>query len=235
MSTTVSTLLAYVEQKTQAGTGTLNGANGISFLNEALLDFRGELIKRGIDAAQTQESYVATVSTVTLPTGSTFAWPTDMFFLKTISVNFTDTTANNYIQAQQVDVSNVPGNGTFEWLRANQPTAQPLFDDRGDTFEIFPAFQTGMNLTNAIRIFYFLTPTPYASTSDTLSYPDSLDWYILAIKVASLYYESLNKFEEAAYWRKLYEARVAKVETTLAQGSQQPLEAQGLALTGFEY
>lgn len=235
MSTTVSQLLAYCETKTQAGVGNLNGANGISFLNEALIDFRGEMIKRGVDASQTQEAYVASVTPPALGNGSTFAYPPDMFALKTIEVNMTDSGAQNYQLATQLDVSNIPGQSSFSWIRLNQPTTSPLFDDRGDTYEIFPSFSSSMNLSNAIRIFYYLNPTPYASTSDTLVYPDSLDWYILATRVCSLYYESLNKFPEADYWRGLYVKKMADLNTTLARGSQQPIQPTGLTLTGWEF
>lgn len=232
---TVSTLLAYCEQKTQAGTGNLNGSNGLSFLNEALTDFRSEMIKRGVDASQTQESYIPSVTPPAANNGSTFAYPDDMFALKTIEVNMTDSGTQNFILATQLDVANIPGQSSFSWLRLNQPTTAPLFDDRGDTFEIFPAFTQSMNLTNAVRIFYYLEPTPYASTSDTLTYPDSLDWYILATRVCSLYYESLNKFNEADYWRNLYVKKMADLNTTLARGSQQPIQPTGLQMSGWEF
>ncbi len=235
MATTVSTLLAYCETKTQAGAGNLNGSNGLSFLNEAMLDFRSEMIKRGIDASQLQESYVATVSPPSAGNGSTFAYPSDMWALKTIEINMTDTTPANYLLASQIDVANMPGNTSFSWLRANRGISSPLFDDRGDTYEIFPAFTGSMNLVNAIRIFYFLQPTIYASTSTNLAYPDSLDWYILAMKICSLYYESLNKFQEADYWRNLYVERMNKLNTTLARGSQQPIQPTPLQITGFEF
>lgn len=235
MSTTVSQLLAYCETKTQAGVGNLNGSNGLSFLNEALIDFRGEMIKRGVDASQTQESYIASVTPPSANNGSTFPYPSDMFALKTIEVNMTDSTTQNFLLATQLDVANIPGQSSFSQLRLNQPSSNPLFDDRGDTFEIFPAFAAGMNLTNAVRIFYFLTPTPYSATSDTLIYPDSLDWYILATRVCSLYYESLNKFQEADYWRGLYVKKMNDLNTTLARGSQQPIQPTGLTLSGWEY
>lgn len=235
MAITTGTLLAYVEQKTQAGTGTLNSANGISFLNEALLDFRSELIKRGVDASGTQEAYVNTVTPPSSGNGSTFSYPSDMYFLKTITVNMTDSNPQNYVRANIVDVSNTQEGQSFEWLRANQPSNIPLFDDRGDTYEIFPSFTSSMNLVNAIRIFYYLTPTPYITTSDNLTYPDTLDWYCLALKVASIYYESLNKFEEADVWQARYDKRLAKLITTEAQGSQQPIQPGQLGLTGFEF
>lgn len=231
---TVSTLLSYCETKTQSGTGTLNSSLGLGYLNEALVDYTSELIKRGIDASQLQESY-ASGSIPASGNGSTFAYPTDMFALKAIEVNMTDSSTSNYIQADQVDVSNTPNKVSFSWLRLNQPTTQPLFDDRGDTYEIFPSFSSGTNIANAIRIFYYLNPTPYATTGDTLAYPVSLDWYILALRVCSLYYQALNKFIEADYWEGKYKARLEKTITTLGQGSKQPIEPQPLQMTGFEY
>ncbi len=236
MATTVSTLLGYVEIKTQAGTGTLNNATtGLLFLNEALLDFRSELIKRGIDGAQLQESYIATVTPPAANEGSTFAWPSDMYFLKTVSVNMTDGMPNGYVQARVMDVANTPDQTSFEWLRNNQSAGQPLVDNRGDTFEVFPSFANATNLSNAIRILYYLTPTPYTSTADNLTYPDTLDWYILAIKVAAVYYESLNKFDEAEIWNNRYIARLNKLITTQGQDSKQPIELQGLIMTGWNF
>lgn len=236
MAITVSTLLGYVELKTQAGSGVLNNSStGLLFLNEALLDFRSELIKRGIDGAQLQESYVPTVSPPVSGNGSTFAWPADMYFLKTVSINMSDSTQNGYVQARIMDVSNTPDQTSFEWLRNNQPATLPLVDNRGDTFEVFPSFANATNLSNAIRILYYLTPSPYASTSDNLTYPDTLDWYILAIKVAEVYYESLNKFDEAAVWNKRYIDRLNKLITTQAQDSKQPIQLEGLQITGWEF
>lgn len=236
---TTGTLLSYVETKTQAPAGTLNSATGISFLNEAMIDLRSELIKKGIDAAQTQESYIATVTVPTYPTPSTFAYPSDMYVLKTIEVNMTDTTQQNYLVAQQVDQANLPSSlnqqTSFDFIRVNQPTNQPLFADNGDTFEIFPTFTTGMNLTNAIKIIYYLQPIPYTTTSDNLAYPDLLDVYILAERVAALYYESLNKFSEAAYWMEKSNSRLSRVGVSLARGSQQPIQPQGLGITGWEF
>lgn len=236
MATTVSTVLSYCEQKTQAGTGNLNGSNGINFLNEAQDEFRSTLIDRGVDAAQTQESYTnGSYATAAGDNYSTFSFPSDMYALKTIEINMTDSNSQNYLQAQQLDAANTPGGTSFSWLRANQSTSMPLVDVRGDTYEIFPSFFSATNTTNAIRIIYFLAPTQYATTGDSLSYPDSVNWQILAKRVCGLYYESLNKFTEADYWNNQYKQDVEKLTETLAKGSQQPIQAQPLALTGFEF
>lgn len=235
MSTTLNTVLNYVRQKAETDSAGISDANGINFWNEAMLDFRTELIKKGIDAAQVQESYVPSVSVPASGNGSTFAYPSDMYFLKTIEVNATDSSVLNYTQAQQVDVANTPSEVSFSYLRENQPATTPLFDDRGDTYEIFPSALHWTNLANAIRIFYYLQPTLYTSTGDTLNYPDSLDWYTIALKTVAVYFESLQKFNEAEYWNNKYSARLTKFTSTLAQGSKQPITPIPLQLTGFEY
>ena len=236
MSTQLSSVLTYCEQKTLTSSGTLNNnTNGLSFSNDALLDFRTELIKHGIDGVGLVEAYVPSVSAATPPTASIFAFPSDMYFLKTIEVNMTDTTQENYIQAQQVDVSNTNNQVSFDWLRVNQPIEAPLFDSRGDTYEIFPSFLPSFNLTNPIKIIYFQQPTPYASTSAVLSYPETLDQYILSDKIVSLYYESLNKFDEAELWDKKYKARVQKLINTIGRGTQQESPSNGIYDTGWNY
>lgn len=235
MAITLNTAINYIRQKVQTDSTGLPDADAIAFWNEALLNYRSELIKRGVDAAQLQESYVPTVSSPASGNGSTFSYPSDMYFLKTIEVNMTDTNVNNYRTATQLDVANTPSQVSFSWLRNNQPASQPLFDDRGDTYEIFPSFANATNLTNAIRIIYYLQPTLYTATSDNLVYPDSLNWYILAEKTSALYYESLNKFDEAEYWNNKYAADLEKQTVTLAQGSKQPIQPTGLQITGWEF
>lgn len=235
MSITLGTALDYVRQKVQTDSVGLTDAKGITFWNEALLNYRSYLIKRGVDAAQLQESYVATVTAPTAGNGSTFSYPSDMYMLKTIEVNMTDTNVNNYLTATQLDVANTPSNVSFSWLRENQSATQPLFDDRGDTYEIIPSFAHASNFTNAIRVIYYLQPTLYTSTSDNLVYPDSLNWYILAEKTAALYYESLNKFDEAEYWNNKYATDRETQTTTLAQGSKQPIQPTPLQISGWNF
>jgi len=232
---TTGTLLTYVETKTQAGTGSLSVSTpGIDFLNEAMLDLRSELIRRGIDAAQIQESY-ATASLPAAGQGSTFAFPSDLFRLKTIEVNMTDTNQNNYISCGALEMANTPNNTSYDFLRKNQPITNPLVDNHGDTFEIYPSFVSGMNLTNSIKIVYFLVPTLYTTTGDTLAYPDSLHSYILADKVAAIYFQSLSKFNEADKWNEDYKKKLDNLVEAIAPTSQQPVETQGLPLTGWEF
>lgn len=227
---TLANILSFSRAQSQTDSNGLTDANGIIFANEALLDFHRRLIAAGVDASQLQESY----SDATASQG-TYLYPTDMFWLKAIEVNFANTNAQDYLTADQVDVANIPGKTSFSWLRENQSYARPLFDDRGDWFEIFPTPTSAMNLSSAFRIFYYLEPTEYTSTSDTISYPASLDYRILGWRIAANYYRSLNKFDEAVAFDNEYEKRVVQLIATLSRGSQQPIVATSLPITGWQY
>ena len=225
---TLSTVLSFARAQAQTDSNGLTDANGIIFANEALLDFRRRLQTAGVDAAQLQESY----ETMTASTG-TYLYPTDMAWLKAIELNYADQTATNYKTASQADVSNLPTGESFSWLRTNAQTDYPFFDDRGDWFEIFPTPLT--TNTQGIRIFYYLEPTEYTSTSDTISYPESLDYRILGWRIASDYYYSLNKFVEGDLFNNRYNERVIQLISTLGRGVQQPIQAATIQLTGWEF
>lgn len=231
---TLNNVLTFSRAQAQTDNNGLTDTNGIIFANEALVDFHRKLVNSSIDASQIQEAY----RDATVPStgnGSTFLYPTDAMFLKAIEVNYTDTNAQNYIRAEQVDHSNLSGNTSFSWLRVNGSKQQPQFADNGDWYEIFPAFSSGDNLSQAIRIIYFQKPTEFTTTSDTLSYPVTLDYRILGWRVASDYYYSLNKFEEGDAFNLKYEERVKELIGTLGRGSQQPIQANVIPLTGWEF
>lgn len=124
---------------------------------------------------------------------------------------------------------------SFSWLRQYADRYQPQFDDRGDWFEVFPTFTDGDNLSQAIRIIYFQEPTEYTSTTDSIAYPESLDYRILGWRIAANYYYSLNKFLEGDAFNKRYEDRVEQLVGTLGRGTQQPIEASPIPWTGFEF
>lgn len=233
MSTTVTQVISYANSKIQ-GNGNITATNGLTFLNDGNLDFHLDMINGGVEASQIQEAY-RDASVAPANQGSTFLYPTDMLALKILTVNYTDTTTQNYIETTQVDVGNTSGNQAFEWLRVNADTQNPLFDDRGDWYELFPAFTTAMNLTRAIRMFYYLTPTPYTSGSDTLNYPESIDYYIIGNKVLQLYYESIEKFDIADAYEKKYTKRVKRLLNTLVRGEDKPIQTSMLPLTGYEF
>lgn len=224
---TLSTVLSFARAQAQTDSNGLTDAKGIIFANEALLDFHNTLIHHGIDASQTQEAYTSGTANQ-----GTYLYPTDMWFLKAIEVNYQDQTQQNYLTAQQVDVSNLPG-GSFSWLRQNQTTRFPMFDDRGDQFEIFPTPTSSNNLTNMFRIFYYLEPTEYAAVGDTIAYPESLDYRILGWRIASSYLKSLGNWESAVPFDEEYNQKVDKLVKTLGRGTQQPMTATPIQDTGW--
>lgn len=239
MSTLLSDVISYANSLIQ-GNGNITDAQGIAFYNDADRDYHLEMIKRGVEASQIQEAY----RNVTVPPtgqGSTFLYPSDMLLLKTLSVNMatppTGSSANmqNYVIANQVDLGNTQQNQSFEWMRLNQPIQQPLWDDRGDWFEVFPTFTSNMNLVQALRIFYYLSPTPLTSVSDTIPYPENLDYYILANKMVSLYYESLVRPTDAEIFQNKYIKRIERLVVTLVKGADKPITTTGLGLTGGEF
>ena len=220
----LSDVLGFSRTQSQTDSIGLTNANGIVFGNEALLDFRRRLLAAGVDASQLQETYTDGA----VPTGNngaTFLYPSDMFWLKTIEVNFSDTSMAGYKKARQVDIANLPDNASFLWLRANASTEQPLFDDRGDWYEIFPRFTTAHNLTQAIRLVYFLEPTEYTAVSNTIAYPESLDYRILGWRIAANYKRSITDFPSATAFDAEYDERVRDLIATLSRGSQQPIQA----------
>lgn len=226
---TLANVLNFSRAQTQSDSNGLTDANGIIFANEALVDFHRRLVDKGVDASQLQEAYTDGQANV-----GTYLYPTDMLFLKAIEVNFQGGDPSNYRVAEQIDVSNLSGWRSFSDLRKNADAFSPQFDDRGDWFEIFPT-PTTQNLTQLIRIFYFLKPTEYTSVSDTVSYPESMDIRILGWRIAAMYFYSLNKMAEGDAFNAKYEERVLQYCATLARGSQQPIEATVIQLDGWNF
>ena len=231
----LSDIGTFARQQCQTDTNGLTNAKLIVFANEALVDFHRRLVKHGVDASQLQETYIPTVTVPASGNGSTFTYPTDCLALKVVEVNFTDTNVNNYITATQIDVSNLSGQNSFSWLRSYQSTQLPKFDDRGDWYEIFPAFTATDNLTNAIRLFYFLKPTLYTAVGDTIAYPESQDNATLGWRIAAMYLYSLGDIEKGDAFNLKYEERVKEYITTLGRGSQQPIQATPIQSTGWEF
>lgn len=225
---TINTPITSARRFCQTDSNGLTDTLGIEFANEALLDFRRRLLSNGVDASQLQEVYRDMNAGV-----GTYLYPTDMFWLKAIELNYTSNVQQDYITATQVDISNLPNMSSFGWLRTNANANLPYFDDRGDWYEIFPT-PISTN-SQGIRLFYFLEPTLYTSTSDTVAYPESLDDRILAFRIAADYYRMLNKFDEALAYDSQYETRVKDIIATLGRGSQQPIQATDIPLTGWEF
>lgn len=227
---TLSDILSFSRAQAQTDSNGLTDANGLIFANEALVDFHRRLVNKGVDASQLQEAYTDGVVNQ-----GTYLYPTDMLFLKAIELNYQGGDSANYRTATQMDVSNISGLEAFSSLRKTANINTPQFDDHGDWFEIFPTPIAGNNITQLMRIFYFLKPTEYTSVSNTISYPESLDIRILGWRIVSNYYYALNKFQEGDAFNAKYEERVVQYCATLARGSQQPVQATSIPLTGFEF
>lgn len=225
----LSDALDFARKKVKTDSNGLTDAIGLVFANEAKSDFHLDLITRGVDASQLQEAY----RDGTANTG-TYLYPTDMFFLKAIELNYADTNQQNYKRASQADVSNLQGNSSFGWLRKNASKDSPMFDDRGDWYEIFPTPTSSDNVSQLIRLFYFIKPTDYTAVSDTLAYPVTLDYRILGWRIAALYLDSLQE-GRGDRANAVYKEKLEKLITTLSRGVQTPLQSTGLSLTGFEF
>lgn len=230
---TVDSVLTYARQLCQTDSNGISDTLGIALSNDAANDFIRELINRDIDAAQTAEAY----TNITTDNPNTYAWPSDMYALKTVEVDFSGTGGQNYLQAKALEVANIQ-NVSFDYLRVNQPTSLPLIDNRGDTFELFPVAQVAV--TAGIRIFYFKQFTEFTLTSDAIAYPFSLDYRCLSAKVAYLYNLTLEKGGKVTQgtstdFESDYQSRLQKIIRILAPGTQQPITPQPLAISGWQY
>ena len=226
----LSDTLSFSRTQAQTDSNGLTNANGIIFANEALVDFRRRLIVAGVDASQLQESYRDGAANT-----GTYLYPTNMFWLKSIELNYANTNADGYITATQLDVANIPGGKSMGWMRTNASPSHPYFDDRGDWFEIFPTPTAAHNVTQLARIIYFLEPTEYSAVGDTIAYPESLDHRAIGWRIASNYLYSLGKVDEGLAFNAKYEERVNQLIATLSRGSQQPIQSTPLSLTGWEF
>ncbi len=224
---TLQNAVDFARAQAQTDSNGLTDTIGIIYANESLVDFHRRLVAKGVDASQLQEAYMDSQASV-----GTYLYPTDMLFLKAIELNYSGA-ANGYRTAEQVDVSNLNGYPSFSDMRLNADSYNPQFDDRGDWFEAFPT-PTAV-ISQWARIFYFLKPTEYTALTDTIAYPESQDMRILGWRIAYLYYMSLNKLVEASAFLTQYEQRVNDYCETLSRGSQQPIQAQVLQVTGWNF
>ena len=228
MPTSVLAALTYAQQLAQTDSNGIGSVLGLAYYNDALQTMTRDMLNRNLDAAQTQEAY----RDLSTDSPNTYLWPSNMFALKTIEVNWSDQTEQNYLQAMPVDVANIQ-HKSFSWLRENQSQEAPLFDNRGDQFEIFPTPTTGN--AQGIRIFYFLTPTEAPDVGTAIQYPQTLDYRALSAKMAALYYKSQENPEMAAVMEEEYQSRISKIINILAPGTQQPITPTPLALTGWNF
>lgn len=223
-----SDILTYARQMSSTDTNGITDAQGLAWANDAIENITRSLIERDINAAQLTEAYV-TLNPTDNPPGQ-FAWPADLYALKTVEVDYSNVGGQQYLQAQALDVANIQF-ASWDYLRKNQSTRLPLFNNRGDTGEIFP---TPVNAT-LIRIFYFKLPTEFTTTSSTVPYPLSLDYRCAAMRVAALYALSLEEETSAANYQKEYERRLGDIINILAPPSQQPIQATPIQISGWQF
>ena len=228
MSILVSDCITYARQKGQTDSNGISDVAGLAWANSGLIDITREYIKRNIDASQIAESS-ATLSSTDNPPGR-FAWPTDMFMLKTISINYTDTSPQNFKPCSKMEVSNIQGS-SVDAIRLNQATIDPQFTNHGDTGEIFP---TPLG-TAIIKIFYYLAPTEYPLTSTAITYPQSLDYRVIGDKILESYYQSLENFPIADAWGAQAIKKINDSINILAPQSQQPIQPMPLQISGWQF
>lgn len=225
---TLQNVLDFARTVAQTDTNGLTDSSGIQFANEARYDFRRKLISHGIDASSIVEVY----RDATAGQG-TYLYPDDLFFLKAIELNYTDSSENNYVKATQIDVSNISGGVSFSWMRKNADRRYPQFDDRGDWYEIFPTPQAGDDANALIRLFYFAEPTEFIATTDSVDYPEDLDYRLLSWRVASSFFYSLGRIDDGDKFDLKYQEKVRDLVGTLGRGSQQPIQFNPIQMDGW--
>jgi hypothetical protein len=247
---TLSTVIQLARTYLQTDSNGLLDADAIVLANEALLCDVPDLIRRGINAAQVLEAYMNASDNVGIynwPDGVATLWtlvnggtPPELWMLKVMNVNYQDTTQNNYIEPSIIDAGNLPQGQSYQWLRANQTSEFPLIDNRGATFEVFPAPSLavkGQNLTKFFYIMYFAAPTLYASDSSPVLYPFNLNPNVLAARMAQI--QASRGDQESKARAKDYESlhgeELDKLENILKKGTQKSTTPTGIALTGNEF
>lgn len=226
MATSILSAITYSRQLASTDSNGISDTLGLAFANDAQNDFIRELTERNINAAK-----LTFPPSSVLSAGTTqFSWPADLYALKTIEVNFTDTNQANYVQAENVEISNAQGQ-PFDWLRLYQPTTQPLFANYGNTWELFPTPVLAAN----VKFVYFTIPTEYPDVGTAIPYPMTLDYRSLGAKIASLYKLSLDEFASSEAFDMEYKKRLNKIINILAPASQQPITAEPLHINGFQF
>lgn len=228
MATSVLAAITYAQQLAQTDSNGIPSVLGLALYNDALQEWTRDMLNKNLDAAQTQEAY----RNLTTDSPNTYLWPEDMYALKTIEVNWENNSQDNYIQAAVVDVANIQGH-SFSWLRQNQPQTDPLFDNRGDQFEIFPT--PDIANVQGLRIFYFLKPTEVTDVGQAIVYPQLLDYRALSCKMASMYYKTQDDTDMATVYENEYQQRIGKIINIVSPGTQQPIRPQRLGMTGWNF
>lgn len=246
----LSTVITLARTFAQTDLNGLTDFDAINLATEAQTSMVFDLVKRGIDAASVVEAYLNATTQVGIyswPDGATIPWvnvstggtaPT-LLFLKTINVNYIDSTAGNYVEPSLVDSGNLPVGTSYQQMRSHNSKNVPMLENRGSTFEIYPApnATNGDNLIKFFTMLYFVVPTAFVATSDIVSYLISLNPSMLAWRMA--YTQAMRGNEEAMSRAKgylsEYSTSLNTTENILKQGSEKPINATGVQLTGFEF
>lgn len=226
MAISILSAITYAQQLAQTDQNGIPSLLGLAFANDAQNDFIRELSSRNINASKLTFS----PTSVLLANTTSFTWPASMYHLKTVEVNYTDTSQQNYIQANDVDISNVQG-VSFDKLRVNQSNTQPLFANYGDTWEVFPTPTVNINA----KFVYFTIPAEYTDIGSPITYPATLDYRILGTKIAQLYKIQQADYDSAKSMNDEYTRRVNRIIKMLAPASQQPIQAEPLHISGWQF
>lgn len=224
----VASILAFSRAQVQTNSTGLTDANGIIYANEANADFHRRLVEHNVDASQLSEASIVTGLGV-----NSYPSNPSILALKAIEVNYVDQSNSNYKVAEQIDVSNLPAGVSFSYLRSNASTRNPLFDDRGNSFELFPTPTASITT----RIFYYAQPSIYTATTDNVNYPENIDPTILGWRVSANYLYSLGtaRIPDGDKFMVNYENRVKQYIGTLSRGVQTPQKTVPIQDSGWEY
>lgn len=232
MATSILSAITYAQQLAQTDVNGISSVLGLAFANDSLENMNRAMYERDIDSGMLNEVTIPLTgaTSYSFPNGTLYTNAPTMYALKTVSINTSGSTQANYLQANHVDVSNLQGQTSIDYLRLYQPTTYPLFDNYGDTFEVFPTLSAGN-----VKIKYWKVPTEYPDVGAPIVYPQTLDYRCISARIASLYYKSQNDEKMAQIYETEYQNRLQDIIRILAPGTQQPLKAQALNITGWQY
>lgn len=233
---TVSNIASLARKLARTNSNDLPDADVIDYANLCLQTIHKQLIIDGLQSSQLKEATVTLSALV-----GTFATASDVWILKSAEINWQDTTNQSlWVPMGRVDLANLPAGVSVDWMRKNQPTSDPLIDWRGNVAEVFPTPTTSLpvNTTNQLKYIYWASPTEYAVIGDTVAYPESMDYRMIACYVASTFLDTLSG-ESAA---KLSEVRMKEFlkrfddfKKLFQQAGQEPVSPGGLNITGYEF
>jgi hypothetical protein len=219
----------------------LGNSLAIDLANQVQMKLRKMLIDKGIDACPVQES-----TKDLKDSQGTYLYPSDMFYVpKSIEINWYENpvTKGNFKPVNKVNDSNLPDGASVGYLRENQDANDPLIDYRGDYFELFPnpdasfwggASSSGTSLTGALRIFYYLQPTLYTQTTDTLTYPENLDHFSFGKLIKNLYDYTLQTIDDAKL-ETAFNIEVGRLVHIIQGDGMSPTKARGISWSGWEF